>query len=148
MLGGVSPSDGVADVAATVSVIACADGVDKHFDGPGAVTRTDTGTDGMVTGPTVAESEVSARAVPVNAVQQLNVATASVIIRALGMLTALLLRGSRPARTILTISVGGENGSHSKVFPGDQKASNFADDFALVIDALRQASILGECRSR
>ena len=68
--GGVTAAVGVSAVAVTFSVTDCAGGVDTVLSTPGAVTRTDTGTDGTVIGPTVADTVASAKAVPERARQQ------------------------------------------------------------------------------
>lgn len=70
MVGRVTVTAGVVAVAFTVSFTVCAGGVATHFETPGAETHADTGTDGMVTGPIVELTEVSANDVPLNAMQQ------------------------------------------------------------------------------
>jgi hypothetical protein len=70
IVGGVAPTAGVRAVADTVRVTDRADGVGTHLFTPAAVTQSERGTDGMVTGPTVVDTVASANAVPESAMQQ------------------------------------------------------------------------------
>jgi hypothetical protein len=79
----------------------------------------------MVTGPTVAESEVSATAVPVNARQQPNVATVTAIDRAILMRISHSSRGSSTCEDNVNDHFVAQKWiahySHSKVFYGNRK---------------------------